>query len=89
MLGAGQLVSAVWKTADQRGGRSFRFNIYRTNPRSGRVSQLLQSGDAQDLVNLTQVLAVAMSDDDYLPADQRHALADLAERLGEITNTGS
>ena len=87
MLGAGQLVSAVWKTADQRGGRSCHFNVYRMNPHNGTVSQLLRPMDVHDLVKLCHVLAVTLSDDACIRTDQRRALADLAECLSEITNT--
>ena len=89
MLGAGQLVSAVWKTADQRGGRSCRFNVYRMDPHNGSVSQLLRPNDVHDLVKLCHVLAATLADDGCIPAEQRRALADLAERLSHITHTRS
>ena len=87
MLGAGQLVSAVWKTADQRGGRSCHFNVYRMNPHNGTVSQLLRPMDVHDLVKLCQVLAMTLADDGVIPPEQRRVLADLAKRLSHITHT--
>ena len=89
MLGAGKLVSAVWKTADQLGKRSCRFNLYRMSPRNGRVSQLLRPTDVHDLVKLCHVLTATLADDGCIPQEQRRALADLAERLSHITDTGS
>ena len=89
MLGAGKLVSAVWKTADQRGGLSCRFNVYRMDPHNGSVSRLLRPNDVHDLVKLCHVLAMTLADDICIPPEQRRALADLAERLSHITTTRS
>ena len=89
MLGAGQLVSAIWKGADKRGGRSCRFNVYRMDPHNGSVSRLLRPNDVLDLVKLCHVLAATLADDGCIPPEQRRALADLAERLSYITRTRS
>lgn len=85
MLGAGQIVSALWKDGDERSGWSYRFNIYRSNPSSGKVSQLLRPGDVKDLAKLCQVLAAVLADDGCLPDSQRRELAQLAQQLDVIT----
>jgi hypothetical protein len=86
MLGAGQLVSAVWKFGDERAGWAYRFNIYRMSQRNGRVSQLFRPTDVQDLVKLCQVMAVTLSDDGCVPIEQRRLLAALAAELDTITS---
>jgi hypothetical protein len=88
MLGAGQLVSTVWKTGDDRGGWRYRFNVYRMSPRNGQVSQLLRPADVENLVKLCQVLAMTLADDGCMPAEQRRTLAHLAAKLDEITDHG-
>ena len=87
MLGAGPLVSAIWRFGRKRSGWTCRFNIYRSNARTGRVSQLLRPGDVPDLIKLCQVLATTLADDGSIPARQRRKLADLAVKLDAITRT--
>ena len=87
MLGAGPLVSAVWKDGDERAGWLYRFNIYRMGQRNGQVSQLLRPADVQDLVKLCQVLAATLADDGCIPTRERRVLADLAVKLDGITRT--
>lgn len=87
MLGAGQLVSAIWKLDRRRSRATHRFNIYRSSARTGRVSQLLRPADVPDLVKLCQVLATTLAEDGCVPAEQRRSLADLAIKLDAITRT--
>jgi hypothetical protein len=87
MLGAGQLVSSLWKSGDNQGGWTYRFNVYRMSGRNGHVSQLFRPADVQDLVKLCQVLAATLADDGCIPAEQRHDLADLSAKLDCITQT--
>jgi hypothetical protein len=89
MLGAGQLVSTIWKARHKRGRGSLRFNVYRMSSDNGRVSQLLRPTDVHDLVKLCHVLAATLAADDCIPAGQRRVLADLAERLSHVTLTRS
>ena len=86
MLGAGPLVSAVWKDGHPRSGWSYRFNIYRLGPHNGHVSQLLQPADLPDLVKLCQVLAATLADDGCIPPEQRDTLIELAAKLDKITH---
>jgi hypothetical protein len=87
MLGTGRLVSNLWKSRDDQGGWTYRFNIYRMSGRNGRVSQLLRPADVQDLVKLCQALAATLADDGCIPPEQRHDLADLSVKLDSITRT--
>jgi hypothetical protein len=87
MLGAGQLVSAIWKSGDQQSGWTYRFNVYRSPPRTGHVSQLFRPADVQDLVKLCQVLAATLADDGCIATEQRRMLLDLAAKLDDITQT--
>ena len=84
MLGAGPLVSALWKTGDEPSGWSYRFNIYRMSPGSGQVSQLFRPADVLDLAKLCQVLAATLADDGCIPSRHRRALADLEAKLDGI-----
>ena len=89
ILGAGQLVSTVWKAGDERAGWQYRFNVYRMSAGNGQVSQLLRPADVENLVKLCRVLAMTLADDGCMPARQRRALADLAGKLDEITGRGN
>jgi hypothetical protein len=89
MLGAGKLTSAIWKSGDERGGWTYRFNVYRMSNRNGQVSQLFRPTDVGDLVKLCQVLAAVLADDGCISCDQRRALAKLADDLDSITRTRS
>ena len=88
ILGAGQLVSTVWKTGDSCGGWQYRFNVYRMSECNGHVSQLLRPADVESMVKLCQVLAMTLADDGCVPAEQRQKLADLAAKLDAINDKG-
>ena len=87
MLGAGELISAIWKTGDERSGRNYRFNIYRCKPDSGHVRQVFRPADVADLVKLCQVLAATLADDGCIPEELRRKLLDLAIKLDGIDRT--
>ena len=89
MVGAGPLVSNIWKTGDVRGGWSYRFNLYRMSGQSGHVSQLLRPADVRELVKLCQVLAFTFADDGCIPTGQCGELSQLAAQLDQITRTWS
>lgn len=87
LLGAGRLVSSLWKHGDPHGGWAYRFNIFRMSTAGGRVSQLLRPRDVHDLVKLCRVLAAELAADGCLPHAQRRALANLAETLHDFTDS--
>lgn len=83
MLGAGKLVSTLWKTGSQQGGWHNHFNLFRMTNR-GHVGQRFSPADLFDLIKLTRLLAAALADDDCLLSARRRELADLAEALDQI-----
>jgi hypothetical protein len=86
IVGAGRLVSALWKRTDAGNSWQYRFNVYRMNPLSGRVSRLFRPSDVFDLVKLCQVLAATLVDDGCISTDDRQQLRELAANLDAITN---
>jgi hypothetical protein len=84
MLGAGRLTSAVWKEGDDDSGWHYRFNIFRMNRPSGRVSQRYRPQDVVDLARLAQVLAFALSDDGCMDSELRDDLSCLAACLDQV-----
>ncbi|MBX3438891.1 MAG: hypothetical protein KF861_15475 [Planctomycetaceae bacterium] len=84
-IGAGKLVSALWKRADGRRGWRYRFNIFRMHDHHGTVSRMFRPGDLPDLLKLCQVLAMELRRDGCLPEQERQRLADLADDLDAIT----
>jgi hypothetical protein len=85
MLGAGRLVSSLWKSGDERSGWHYQFNIYRMNQRNGHVSQRFQPADVKDLVKLCQVLASTLADDGCIASDLHAELTGLFTALDSVT----
>jgi hypothetical protein len=86
LLGAGTLTAAIWKKGDEEDGWSYRFNIFRMQSSTGRVSQLFCPSDVQELVKLCRVLALVLVDDGCISSAQRRSLAALAAQLEIITD---
>lgn len=89
MLGAGPLTAALWKTGDIQSGWRYRFNVYRLNNSTGRVSQRFYATDVKHLVRLAAVLAFALVDDGCLPEPLRQELRDLATHLDDAIKGSS
>lgn len=83
MVGAGPLTSMIWKTGDQDAGWRYRFNLFRTAARGGRVSQLFTPADVIHFVKLAHVLAAVLADDGCLSPVERGVLKRLAAELDE------
>jgi len=83
MVGAGPLTSMIWKTGDQDAGWRYRFNLFRTSARGGRVSQLFTPADVIHFVKLAHVLAKVLADDGCLSPIERGVLKRLAAELDE------
>jgi hypothetical protein len=81
IVGAGPLVSHVWKRGDERSGWFYRYNIFRVSSKNGRVSQLLAPTDIISLAKLSRVLALALLDDGCTAMETRRDLAKLADIL--------
>jgi len=83
-VGAGRLISMIWKDGDPQAGCRYWFNLFRTGARRGRISQLFQPADVIHLVKLSQVIASVIADDGCLSAVQRGVLKRLAADLDEL-----
>lgn len=84
MLGAGSLVSTLWKTGDHQAGWRYGFNLFRMTHR-GHVGQRFSPADLLDLLKLVRVLAATLADDGCLSPVRRRELARLATMLDQIT----
>lgn len=71
----------IWKTGDDNSGWRYRFNLFRTRRRGGRVGQLFAPADVIQLVKLAQVLAAVIADDGCLDPIERGVLKRLATEL--------
>lgn len=83
MVGAGKLVSTLWKSGDQQAGWRYHFNLFRMTAR-GQVGQLLSPGDLIDLIKLARVLAATLAEDGCLSSARRRELACLAAMLDHL-----
>lgn len=83
MVGAGPLTSMIWKTGDPDAGWRYRFNLFRTTARGGRVSQLFTPADVIHFVKLAHVLAEVLADDGCLSPIERGVLKRLAVDLDD------
>jgi hypothetical protein len=83
MVGAGPLASMIWKSGDPDAGWRYRFNLFRTTARGGRVSQLFTPADVIHFVKLAHVLAQVLADDGCLSPIERGVLKRLAAELDD------
>jgi hypothetical protein len=86
LLGAGELVSPLWKETDATVGWQYRFSIYRLTHSGGDVSRHFRPQDLLHLVRLCRLLAVTFVQDGWISADDRQLLQDLAAKLDALTN---
>jgi hypothetical protein len=84
MVGAGRLISTIWKTGDEQTGWHYRFNLFRMSSR-GRVGQRFSPADVVSLVKLARVLAAELAADGCLAPAQRTELGGLAAMLDLVT----
>lgn len=85
VVGAGPVTSTLWKRGEPRGGFTYRLNLFRMAPLTGRVTTLLRPEDLPHLVRLCGVLAAELAGDGCLPPDVRARLARLADAVDEIS----
>lgn len=83
MVGAGRLVSTLWKSGDPQAGWRYHFNLFRITGR-GQVGQLFSPDDVIDLIKLTRVLASTLAEDGCLSTVRRRELTRLAALLDNI-----
>ena len=84
IVGAGELISHVYRDDDESNPNNYRFNIFRLS--DGLVAtHELQPSDLIDVVKLCQVLAISMLDDGWIPPDAKSALNLLVQDLDSLT----
>jgi hypothetical protein len=84
VLGAGDLVSHLTRTADESVGCYYWFSLVRLQ-RNGELTQSLRPADLPDLVKVCQLLAFTIADDGWITDEARAELFALAAALDEIT----
>ena len=84
IVGAGELVSHVRRTAVEAGVMSYYFNLFRLQL-DGEASQLFRPRDLIDIVKACQVLAFTIADDGWVSNDLRRELLTLADDLDAVT----
>ena len=88
VLGAGQLVSHVYRQDGVNGRSEYRFSDCRLTE-ALQTTHGLRPCDLPDLVKLCQVLAFAIEDDGWLSPAMRSELRSLFDDLDEITRCWS
>lgn len=84
IVGAGQLISHVYRDNDESNPNNYRFNVFRLT--SGlTATHELRPSDLRDIVKLCQVLGVSIVDDGWIPSDTKLALSSLVEDLDSLT----
>jgi hypothetical protein len=84
IIGAGHLVSSVWKRGSEEHGWSYRFNVFRVDVQSGIVSRLFRPADLPDLLQLCRLLAAELASDGCLVASDRRRLAVITDVLDSL-----
>ena len=84
IVGAGPLLSAIWKLGDEQSGWRYRFNVTRQTSNKGVFTDLLQPGDLIHFIKLIQVLAFVIADDGCLTQNERTTVKKLSARLDDL-----
>ncbi len=84
IVGAGPLLSTIWKLGEQHTGWRYRFNIVRQTSDRGIVTDSFQPTDLIHFVKLIQVLAAVIGDDGCLNQTERTSLKNLATQLDHL-----
>ena len=84
LVGAGPLMSSIWKLGGVESGWRYRFNVVRRSSEHGRFTDLFQPNDLLHFIKLIQVLAAVIADDGCLSQSERIILRGLAVRLDEF-----
>ena len=85
VIGAGPLVSHLWRIGNQTSGVDYAFNILWMQDESGRVLQKYRPRHVRDLVKLCRVLTSVLLDDGWLNPSTRETLLELDRELAELT----
>ena len=84
IVGAGPLLSTIWKLGDEHTGWRYRFNLTRQTSDSGVFTDLFEPLDLVHFIKLIQVLAAVIGDDGCLNQAERTTLKNLAAQLDDL-----
>ena len=84
IVGAGPLISTIWKLGDEHTGWRYRFNLTRQTSDRGDFTNLFQPGDLVNFIKLMQVLAAVIADDGCLSQAERTTLKNLSMQLDDL-----
>ena len=84
LVGAGALVSSLWKLGGVESRSRYSFNVVRRSSDHGHFTDLFQPNDLIHFIKLIQVLAAVIADDGCLSQSERIMLRRLAARLDEF-----
>ena len=85
VVGAGPLVSTIWKRGHEQVGWQLRFSIARLSSKDGGALRVFRPADVVHLAKLCQVLAATFVDDGCISPAERQQLQELAGKLDAIT----
>lgn len=84
LVGAGHLMSRIWKLGGVASGWRYRFNVVRQSSNHEHFTDLFQPNDLIHFIKLIQVLAAVISADGCLTPAERTMLTGLAVKLDEF-----
>ena len=84
IVGAGPLLSAIWKLGDEHTGWRYRFNLVRKTSIRDIATDLFQPTDLMHFIKLIQVLAAVIADDGCLPQAERTTLRNFSAQLDDF-----
>lgn len=84
IVGAGPLLSTIWKLGGEHSSWRYRFNVVRQTSDRGIVTDLFQPTDLIHFIKLIQVLAAVIADDGCLIQAERTTLRNLAAQLDDF-----
>ena len=84
IVGAGPLLSTIWKLGAEHSNWRYRFNLVRQTSDRGIVTDLFQPTDLIHFVRLIQVLAAVIAEDGCLIQSEQTTLRHLAAQLDDF-----
>ena len=84
IVGAGPLISTIWKLGGEHTVWRYRFNLVRQTSDKGIVTDLFQPTDLIHFVKLIQILATVIADNGCLNHSERKTLRKLAAQLDDF-----
>ena len=84
LVGAGPLVSSIWKLGGEHSIWRYRFNIVRRTMGRSHLTELFRPDDLIHFIKLIQVLAAVLTADGCLTPAERTLLSKLAAELDEF-----